>query len=129
MTLTFTTFIKVTYVHLHTKVGANRPNTWKNMNFFLVNFLLVNLAKITDRQTDRQKATRKSPLCICTGGLKNSECCGLFVIPGRSWRGVECGTSSHFSLLCKWMFIIRHRHRSLTMLIEAGRSPVGSSVL
>ncbi len=75
--LTFTGITKVTHVHLHTKFGANRPNTWQDVNFFL-----VNLAKITDKQ----KATPKSPLCICTGGLKNLRFCCPFCWGGASLR-------------------------------------------
>ncbi len=40
------------------------------VTFFLVTFVLVNLHRRTDGQTDRQKATPKSPPCMGTGGLK-----------------------------------------------------------
>ena len=47
----------------HIRHGTNRPNSQRDMIFFLVNFGIV---------TYRQKATLKSPPCISTGGLKNA---------------------------------------------------------
>ncbi len=35
------------------------------------------LLQILDRQTDRQKATHKNPLCMSTGGLKTRKLMSL----------------------------------------------------
>ncbi len=68
MTLSFTHNLDMVLVHHYTKFGDHRSNGSWDMNFFLVTFFSSILAQ-TDRQTDGQKATHKSPPCMSTGGL------------------------------------------------------------
>ncbi len=80
MTLTFKVNFGVIHVHVLTKFHDPKLNGCWDMifflvifflvPFFLVTFVLVNLHRRTDGQTDRQKATHKSPPCMGTGGLK-----------------------------------------------------------
>ncbi len=65
MTLTFIHDQDIINVYQHTKFGDPNSNNSGDMNYCPV--ILV----VTDRQTDRPKATPKSLPCISTGGLKN----------------------------------------------------------
>ncbi len=62
--------------HHHTKFGPPKSNGSRDINFYLVMFGPMNYFLVTDRQTDRRKATHKSPPCMSTGGLKNEKCWG-----------------------------------------------------
>ena len=60
-------------VHHHTKFEQPKSNGSRDMNFYLRLFIWwIIFYSQTDDQTDRQKAMHKSPLCMSTGGLKNS---------------------------------------------------------
>ena len=69
MTLNFTHDLDIINVHHHTKFEQPKSNGSTDMNFDLVSFYLMNYFLVTDRQTDRQKETHKSPTCMSTGGL------------------------------------------------------------
>ena len=74
MTLTFKHDLDIINIHHHTKSEPPKSNGSRDINFYLVIFGPMNYFLVTDRrtdgQTDRRKATHKSPPCMSTGGLK-----------------------------------------------------------
>ncbi len=68
-----------------------------DMNFFLVTFFLVaffssDFCSSQLAQTDRQKTTHKSPLCMgpSTGGLKNNPKVLLLLYESGVWETYGC---------------------------------------
>ena len=62
MTMTVIDDLDTINVHQHTKFGDPNPNSSKDMIFFLANYLLVTFGLVvTNRRTDRQEVTHKSP--------------------------------------------------------------------
>ena len=87
MTLAFTHDLDIISVHHHAKFDHSRSNGSRDLVIFsrdLVIFSPMNYFLVTDgqtdKQTDRRKATHKSPPYMSTGGLKNAKSRSLHYI-------------------------------------------------